>query len=502
MKLRLQIACCAVVAALCQGTCWHTSPAAEEPISIAGRRELLVDDYLIDRIAGKAELQLHSPTAREVVLVFDQPWEGNACGHYNTVFFDGDRYRMYYIGGMTDSNPIFTCYAESNDGIHWTKPELGQFQFAGSTKNNILMWDGYNKEQNSEPVIIPFKDANLECKPEERYKAVLNIHASLHALKSADGLHWSEMTDKAVITKGTFDSQNLAFWDPTRNEYRAYIRDFRDGLRDIRTATSKDFVHWTEPEWLSYPGAPSQQLYTNGIMPYYRAPHILLGFPARYVERGWCDSMRALPGLEQRKLRSAISDRFGMALTDGLFMSSRDGQTFHRWSEAFIRPGLRGADNWVYGDNYQTWGLAETKSSIPDAPDEISIYATEGYCMGKADKLRRFTIRKDGFVSMHAPFAGGEFTTKPITFQGGRLVLNFSTSAAGTIRVEIQDVDGKPIEGFALSDASEVFGDELQRTVTWKQGGDASRLAGRAVRLHITLSDADLYAFQFQPTAP
>jgi hypothetical protein len=179
-------------------------------------------------------------------------------------------------------------------------------------------------------------------------------------------------------------------------------------------------------------------------------------------------------------------------------MTSRDGRTFHRWDEAFLRPGLRGTDNWVYGDNYVSWGMVETKASIADAPDEISIYATEGYWM-KASKLRRFTLRKDGFASMHAPFAGGEFTTKPITFQGSRLVLNFSTSAAGTIRVEIQDVSGRPLKGFAVSDCGEVFGDDLQRTVTWKHGSDLSRIGGQPVRVRFTLSDADLYAFQFQP---
>ena len=484
-------------------TCLSTAFSAE-PIPIDSRRELLVDNYLIEKTTGEAALRLHSPTPREIALVFDQPWEGNSCGAYNTVIFDGDRYRMWYLTyqqilqGEAPSHPIFTCYAESKDGIHWIKPELGQFEFNGSKKNNIIMWDGYDKD--SEAIIVPFKDANPNCKPDERYKALVNIKAALRALKSADGLHWSQMSDKPVITKGAFDSQNLAFWDPIRKEYRAYVRDFREGVRDIRVATSKDFLHWTEPAWLEYPGAPTQQLYTNGILPYYRAPHLLLGFPARYTERGWNDSMRALPELEHRKSRSARSNREGMAITDGLFMSSRDGQTFHRWSEAFLRPGLRGTDNWAYGDNYQTWGLVETKSAIPDAPDDISLYATEGYWLGKANKLRRFTLRKDGFVSMHASFAGGEFTTKPLTFQGGRLVLNFSTSAAGAIRVEIQDADGKPIEGFALADSSEVFGDDLERTVTWKGGADVSTLAGKPVRLRFTLSDADLYAFQFQPT--
>jgi hypothetical protein len=436
-------------------------------------------------------------------LVFDRPWEGNSCGAYSTVFVDAGRYRMYYqaahqtLLGEPAAHPAFMCYAESFDGIRWVKPKLGLFEFAGSKENNII-WRDLGAEGLS-----PFRDLNPTCTPEARYKAIGagqdgQGRTALVALRSADGVHWFRMHKTPLALSGAFDSQNLAFWDALRGEYRLFFRDFREGRRDIRTARSKDFLNWSTPEWLDYPAAPPQQLYTNQVQPYYRAPHIYFGFPTRYTERGWCDSLRALPDLEHRKKRSATSNREGMALTDGLLMTSRDGRTFHRWDEAFLCPGLRGTDNWVYGDNYVGWGMVETKASIADAPDEISLYATEGYWMTPS-KLRRFTLRKDGFVSMHAPFAGGQFTTKPITVQGSRLTLNFSTSAAGAIRVEIQDVAGKPLQGLALSECSEVFGDDLERTVTWKRGSDLSRWAGQPVRLRFTLSDADLYAFQFQP---
>jgi hypothetical protein len=75
--------------------------------------------------------------------------------------------------------------------------------------------------------------------------------------------------------------------------------------------------------------------------------------------------------------------------------------------------------------------------------------------------------------------------------------LNFSTSAAGTIKVELQSETGRPIDGFTLDDADETFGDELDRTVTWNRSPDVSSLAGKAIRLRITLSDGDLYAFKF-----
>ncbi len=282
-----------------------------------------------------------------------------------------------------------------------------------------------------------------------------------------------------------------------REEYRVYWRDFRNGLRDIKTAVSKDFLTWSEPVWLSYPGAPAEELYTNQILPYFRAPHILLGFPTRYLDRGWSDSMRALPELEHRLKRSEDSPREGTALTDGLFMSSRDGIAFFRWDRVFIRPGLRSADNWVYGDNYQAWGIIETKSAIESAPDELSIFATESYWTGSSSQLRRFTLRTDGFVSASASNAGGEFITKPIIFAGSKLALNFSTSAAGSIRIEIQAADGTPVPGFTLADAPEIFGDALDQVVPWKDNHTLAELSGKALRVRFQMKEADLYAFRF-----
>ena len=248
----------------------------------------------------------------------------------------------------------------------------------------------------------------------------------------------------------------------------------------------------------------------NNIIPYYRAPHIFLGFPARYLDRGWSDAMRALPELEERLARANVrnyttasgrkvtSERYGTALTDGLFMSSRDGQVFHRWGEAFIRPGLRYTDNWVYGDNYQNWGLIETKSDLPGAPDEISIYATEHYWRGAYTNLRRFVLRVDGFVSVNAPAKGGEFTTRPVVFSGDRLEMNFSTSVAGSVRVEIQDAEGKPLPGYTLDDCPEIFGDHLERAVHWEKGPGVGSLSGKPVRLRFVMKDADLYSIRFR----
>ena len=104
------------------------------PINIGSRRELFVDDYLIDRLDGAA-LKLHEPHPTGVAVAYEEPWEDRLC-FYTTVLRDGDLYRMYYRGRMAGS---WTGYAESSDGIHWTKPRLGLVDFDGSTANNVIL---------------------------------------------------------------------------------------------------------------------------------------------------------------------------------------------------------------------------------------------------------------------------------------------------------------------------------------------------------------------------
>ncbi|MFO7901582.1 MAG: hypothetical protein R6U98_02885 [Pirellulaceae bacterium] len=505
LKLASVAGATAVTTPLCSGDV----SAAETGgiVDIGSRRELFVDEYLIEKLHN-ARRVLHHPTPREISLARNKPWEGNSSG-YTTVFQDGDLYRMYYRGthvvyarGKSErAHREVYCYAESRDGIQWMRPNLGLVEFDGSKKNNII-WDGVGSHN-----FTPFKDPNPDCSSDAQYKAIgrgrpLSRKAAdtyehgLYAFQSADGIHWKLVRDKPVITKGAFDSQNLAFWDGLRGEYRCYLRDFRDG-RDIRTCVSKDFVNWSEPKWLEYSPGRISQLYTNGVIPYYRAPHVFVGFPTRYVDHGWAESTKQLPQREYRELVASSSRRSGTAFTDGMFISSRDGLRFDVWPESFIRPGIQRPGSWFYGDNYQNWGIVETRSLFDGAPNELSFYVSEAGRQKNGNRLRRYTLRIDGFVSVKGPLAGGELITKPLCFEGGQLQINFSTSAAGSVAVEIQDQAGKPVPGFALADCHLQYGDQLDRVVSWKSGADVSRMVGKPVKLRFHLKDADLYAFRF-----
>ncbi len=505
-------------------TCAVISSIAQQPIDIGSRLELFVDDYLIDALSDGARLILQHPTPQEVAIVHDQPWEGNGSG-YHSVFQDDDLFRLYYKawqlttteGKLTIPHPLFTCYAVSDDGIHWRKPKLGLVEFNGSKQNNII-WADSKIVDAGHPAV--FKDTNPEAAPDARYKAirVSGDFKGLLAYRSPDGIHWTAMSDKRIITKselsnfdsaGFFDSQNLAFWDSAHGFYRLYFRFWPNNLRDIMTMTSKDYLNWIDPVPLEYPGSQPEQLYTNQVKPYYRAPHILVGFPNRYIDRGWTDSTRALPEFSKRRQRAGpivdidgdgLDPRFGSAVTEALFMTSRDGHTFKRWDEAFLRPGIERKHSWAYGNQYIAWHLVETKSRFEDAPNELSLYATESYWTGTSNQLRRYTLRIDGFVSVSAPLSGGELVTKPLVFDGNKMVINFSSSAAGGVQVEIQSESGKPIEGFALADCPPVFGDSIERKVDWSDSSNLGKLAGQPVRLRFVCKDADLYSFCFRPT--
>lgn len=471
--------------------------SATEPIDIGNRLELFVDRHLVDEMTGDATLKMHRPEPREVVLVTGEPWEGNTCAYY-TIFEDRrdgkPLYRMYYRGShwivetKKAAHPEVVCYAESRDGVKWVKPKLGLFEFNGSKENNII-WNGVGTHN-----FTVFKDANPKCKPDARYKAIARGRslvkgdkASKHGLfvyKSADAIHWKLYLDEPVITKGAFDSQNLAFWDPIEKQYRDYHRYFNgERKRDIMTCVSKDFVNWTEPVPIHYEDGRSEHLYTNAIQPYDKAPHILIGFPTRYIPKG-----------------SAVAP---------LIMTGRDRLNFYKWPEPVI-PMSAPKDRAGNRSNYMTWGMLR----LPGESDEISVYATEAYYEGPDSRLRRFVYRNNGFVSLHAGVGEtGELITKPLIFSpqlrpagsSFALLLDGDIHEGGSIQVAIVNELGKDVPGFAAGQwKSTPKGGMFRGAVTWSKADldrdkDLSRFAGQPIRLKFKIANADVYSFQFIP---
>jgi len=227
-----------------------------------------------------------------------------------------------------------------------------------------------------------------------------------------------------------------------------------------------------------------EHLYTNQTSPYCRAPHIYISVAARFMPK-----RQVLTEKQAKELN--VNPKYFKDCSDAVLMTSRGGNIYDRtFMEGFIRPGI-GLQNWVSRSNYPTLNIVETSST------EMSIYVNQDYAQPTAH-LHRYSIRIDGFASVSAPYSGGEMITKPFNFSGDKLVLNMSTSAAGYIKVEVLDVHGKIIEGFELENSEELIGNEIEKTVMWKENHDLSKLSGIPIKLRFVMKDADLYSLKFQ----
>ena len=505
-------------------------------IDIGSRLELFVDDYLVANMQN-AEYKMHPP-------VEQKPSNSPLPKHtgYMTVLKDGDLYRAYYRGtypGFKGIRNYFeehpdeveryaklsglapaklktgkwfaghpgecTYYAESKDGDEWEFPNLGIYEFEGTTKNNVVL-------ANTPPLstnFSPFIDTSPNADKSERYKALAGHPGygdrrgakgtGLHALVSPDGIHWKVVGEVIPYPKGAshaFDSQNVAFWSEAEQLYVCYFRSWwhfsdnsaeaprtgsaetseqhpdagkADQLRSISRTTSPDFKTWSTPVEMK-PNLPGEHLYTNQTHPYFRAPHIYIALPTRYAKGR----------LGTKKVDGMLGS------TDILFMSSRAGSTTYDriFKEAYIRPGLD-IERWKSRANYVALNVQ------PTGPNEMSIW--------HQGSGHRYALRTDGFISINAGIEEGQMTTKPISFSGHQLQLNVSTSALGSVRVEISTAAGDPIEGFGLDDCDPVVGDKINYTVSWNGSSDVAELAGKPIRLRFVLTEADLYAMRFVP---
>jgi hypothetical protein len=452
-----------------------------EPLIASNQRQLFVDNHFIDSLEY-VRIHQHAPIPRETCLTLNRPWEGETSW-CPVVIKDGDKYRMWYrsqdeqqdTGGF---NHTFTAYAESEDGICWQRPNLGLFNFNGSTDNNICV-DNPNTKN-----IAVFVDERPGVPESERYKAAGRWSggkpARIYGLVSPDGLHWKNAADGPLIVASeddpNFDSPVSAFWDARQECYVLYARGwFPDGneprMRAIRMTTSRDFIHWDAWQYICIDGKTrfDYQLYTNAVHPYARAPYYF-AFPKRFIET------RTKPEWGHE------------GLSDVLFFASRDGLNFTQpYADAFMRPGLD-------QNNWHERSIFIGPRVVSTAPGELSLYSVQNYRTPNVH-IRRFTLREDGFVSVRADARTGILTTRPFTFTGAQLEINYSTSIAGSIRIALLNEAGDTLPKFALDDCPHIFGDEIARTIRWENTNAID--IQQPIRLQFELTEADLFSFRF-----
>ena len=502
-----------------------------DALDIGNRRQLFIDNKFI-ATSNNVRLVVHQPRKTgEKTIDHDRPWEQGGLGPYSCVMKDGDNYVMWYHAmdskqwdsGHTNGS---ICYATSKDGIKWTKPNLGLIAYKGSKENNIVLGHGAGGNLLGQDGMMVFIDPNAPAG--ERFRMVCRfgndnldgIH-SINLFSSGDGIHWKS-THPAIVTyrpetKGHhLDSQNVMFWDDAKKKYVAYVRrNIKDPPpqgRAIARAESDhlgDFPMVQDMQFVVKPDAPDAA-HGGAVVDYYNSAAM------RYP---WADDAYFMFPQAYYHYTPALRD-FGKARPvnagslDTQFLASRDGIKWERYDrQPFIPIGMRGepdcysarmiygvvpdvsgremffyyrASDWLHG-----WDRNESNKKILT---EAGLGATQDVTF-----LSRVALRRDGFVSVNADYRGGEFTTPPLKFSGNSLKLNINTTATGWARVAIQSAEGEPISGFTLDDCDIIHtANEINHVVKWKRQTDVSSLAGKPVRLRVSLKNTELYAFQFQ----
>jgi hypothetical protein len=487
------------------------APEPEPPIAIGSRRELFVDRRLIDTLIG-ASLKLHEPVSAGTAITIDKPWEGPANFGMSVIELDG-RLLMYYRGwSLADPKDEagVSCVAESRDGgATWTKPPLDLVKRPDWPANNVIATVA-GEPRFSFPC-APFVDARPGVPASERVKMIegVPVNGERHTAMtdpagpkrlvfwaSADGYSFRKLDpqpDFVSDLRNSFDGGNTLSWSAAEGRYvlfyRWYDGEWGQGRRTMARTTSEDLMTWTKPVPMTYGDSPREQFYVNNTQPYFRAPQLFVAPAARFMEgRQVLNQKRA----EAVGLQPIGKHFYFKDCSDAVLLTSRAGSAAYdrTFMESFIRPGP-GDSNWVSRTNYPLTGI------LPAGPGQIQLFVTRDY-LQPTWHIERLLLRTDGFASLSAPWAGGEMVTKPLTFSGKELELNYRTGAAGSVRIEIQDPDGMPLAGFAAADCPEIVGDEIARIVTWRAGSDVASLAGKPVRLRFILADADVFSFRFR----
>lgn len=439
-------------------------------LTVGSDRQLLLDDYLINPDMSDAYINIETPVKKESVFTFNKQYEKGDTVYHNITRMPDGTYRMYYKA-TDDIRRI--CYIESKDGLTWTRPQLTTNMYGGQPSNIVTSDD--NRPDN----LFVFYDKNPNCPETQRIKGIYGQWGDgLFLEHSANGEgnnfpFWpneTKMMGNPASTGGCyFDTLNTVHWDEARGQYVAFVRGFHtdDGnynltpefvsgeetaylcRRDIRVSYSNDCVNWTTPVPLQYNTTDGYQLYTNAAMPYFRAPKTYVGMPTRFFESN------------------------GNYYTQVFFMSSRDTLNWNRTEEPYLTPET-GKSYRYQRSGYPCIGYIET------APGEMSFYMKEKKSDYGISTLYRYTLRTDGFMSA----MGSTLTTKPFTYEGDELLINFE----GEIKVTLRDITGNIVT------SEWIQGDEIDKVVEF----NSAIPQGNAATLTFEMKQGTkLYSFKF-----
>jgi len=471
-------------------------------VDVGSKKQIFLDGFFLDRAEG-VELTMHKPYRDGQILIKpDQPWEMDPEGQeqrigiYSCVLKEDGKVRLWYDQRRgKDDAEIRVCYAESEDGIHFTKPTLGLHEVDGSTANNVVL---------PGPRIAGaavWKDPNAPAT--HRYKTQTKVYPSeqLEMHSSPDGLHWELF---GIPKVGHIDTQNIIFWEPGIERYLFFTRLWALNLdkvkryRTVRRLESDDLMTWDNEQVVLTPDEadwdihervqerPAVDFYGAAVFPYEGADraYIMLA-QSTWAWMGWEEAGLGPATIDVQLAVSRDAEHFERAGGRRPFMSlGPEGRFDSRFLWALPNPVVMGDELWIYyvGSNRDH---APSNKLDPAATEDLS-------------GIGRAVLRLDGFVSVDGDYEGGQFATPPIRFEGKTLELNVDSAGGGAVYVEVLNEDFSPIEGFAKQDAIPIARNSVRMPVSWQRGGDVRVLAGKTIRLRFHMTNASLFAFQFK----
>lgn len=476
-----------------------TVPAATA--TFEARRYLFLEPALLTSFQD-LQITINPAQRHEVVLRPDRPWESLMFGFYSSVLQEDDRVRLWYHARAKQGRPSAgLAYAESRDGIHFTKPALGLVEYEGSKETNLL--------KGGSAGFTPFIDPNA-ASPAERYVAVSNLnfpYGGVGRFTSPDGLRWQ--ADEPGFLKFPSDTQNVAFWDQRIGKYVLYFRGWSPQYRTVKRLEVSSLKEPTgieptgrgrgsgKPDSLRYAldevptvfecdgRDPSRtDVYTMVAQPYPLDPSWYVAFPAFFRRK------------DGSPTANYQGQKHGPVGTE--FAGSRDGIHWHRYDRMpYASPMVASPEDRRM--IYMTSGMVVKGDEIWQYANEFeSQHGDEPARELKQDGvIVRFVQRVDGFVSLTAANVEGAARTVPVRVTGDRLLLNVDTGALGEIRIGLLDEAGRALPGFSVEDCPPLQKNTIGALVAWPQGNLAT-LKGRSVCLEIRMRRTKLYSFRFE----
>ena len=467
--------------------------------SLSSTRYLFLDPEILIECRG-AEFRINAPQRRETVIIPDRPWEQLMITFWLTVRDEAGKLRMWYTCRDKENQPN-VAYAESTDGVLWTKPNLGVYEYNGSKENNLVGLQDLSG--------VFFKDPNMPA--EERYIYVSTSRPSgkpanrkmIYRFHSPDGLNWKR--DDVPLIRASADTQNVVWWDEGRREYVIYLRGWTPSP-PRRKVVRLSLSSLKKPSDLALSGHGFRQYFDNEIptvlqcdeqdpvrtdiynmsaQPYAVDPSWYVAFPT-FLRRS---PETAAPGYKGRHIGPA----------EVQFAGSHDSIKWYRYDRsAYVSPPLVDPDqrNMVFmGTGMVVRGneLWQYATEFHSRHGDVSARykRTDGFIV-------RYVQRIDGFVSLDTGIAMGTVRTKAVVVSGKRLLLNVDTGALGEIRVGLVDVNGNAFPGFGLDDCKPFTGNTTSGIVSWQMDKDLGALKGKQVWLVMESTRTKLFSFRFQ----